>query len=269
MQVQTTVPELTSVPQYASMDNLRFMLFDVHHIEALSQYEHFGHFDRSTIDMTIDSAKQIADKHMFPYFEEMDRFGCQYEDGKVTIHPHMRTIMQEMGQGGWIGSTASFDIGGMQMPAMLYTAGEFIFEAANNSVVGYPGLTSGAARLIYSFGSPELIDTYVPHMFAGKWQGTMALTEPESGSSLSDIVTSAKETAEGHYLIDGQKIFISSGDHDAVDNVVHLMLARSKAHPLAPKAFLFSWSRKCARMRMVIWYPMMLLLPGFSIKWDR
>jgi butyryl-CoA dehydrogenase len=103
---------------------------------------------------------------------------------------------------------------------------EFIFAAANYSANAYPSLTYGASHLIESFGSKELYDTYVPKMLAGEWQGTMALTEPEAGSSLADITTMAEPTDKGYYRIKGQKIFISAGNHDGVDNVIHLMLAK-------------------------------------------
>ena len=114
---------------------------------------------------------------------------------------------------------------------MLNAAGRFVFSAANYSASVYPLLTSGAAHLIESFGSEELIETYIPKMFEGAWQGTMALTEPQAGSSLSDITTQAEPTEEGYYLIRGQKIFISTGDHDGADNIVHLMLAKIKGAP--------------------------------------
>jgi alkylation response protein AidB-like acyl-CoA dehydrogenase len=227
--------DVNTLPQYASMKNLAFLLFDVHQTEKLSQYSYFQDYDRETMDMTLQSAKQIADTYLFPYLEEMDREGCRYEDGQIYVPEQIKVIMQQMAEGGWIGATAPHTVGGMQMPSTLYGAGEFLFSAANNAVVGYPGLTAGAARLIYSFGSPELIETYVPHMLAGQWQGTMALTEPQAGSSLSDLSTKATPAAEGHYLIEGQKIFISSGDHDAVDNVVHLMLARLEGAPAGTK----------------------------------
>jgi len=110
-------------------------------------------------------------------------------------------------------------------------ASNFIFSAANFPAAAYPGLTTGAAHLILSFGSDQLIETYVPSLLEGKWQGTMALTEPQAGSSLSDITTRADPSEEGFYRIHGQKVFISAGDHDGVDNIVHLMLARIKGAP--------------------------------------
>ena len=111
----------------------------------------------------------------------------------------------------------------------------YVFAAANFAATGFSGLTAGAAHLILSHGSDEMKETYVPKMLAGKWQGTMALTEPQAGSSLSDIITRADPTDQGYYKIRGQKIFISAGDHDGVDNVIHMMLAKIKDAPLGVK----------------------------------
>jgi alkylation response protein AidB-like acyl-CoA dehydrogenase len=135
----------------------------------------------------------------------------------------------------WIGGAAKFEHGGMQLPEMIFNAGQHIFQAANNSVQGYLGLSTGSADLITSFGSAEQIATYVPKIYQGEWQGTMALTEPQAGSSLSDIVTSAKPINEEYYLVKGQKIFISGGQHEGVDNFVHLTLARIEGAPAGVK----------------------------------
>jgi len=117
------------------------------------------------------------------------------------------------------------------MPFILFNACMFIFASANYSMSVYPGLTSGALALIYQFATRERYQIFAPPMIAGKWQGTMALTEPEAGSSLTDVKTMATPTNKGYYLIKGQKTFISAGDHDAVENIVHLMLARIKDAP--------------------------------------
>jgi butyryl-CoA dehydrogenase len=161
----------------------------------------------------------------------MDRNQPELVNGEVKVHPSVKTIMKEFGEGGWISSRVPIDQDGEQLPSMVADICEFIFAAANYSANAYPGLTFGASHLIESFGSKDLYDTYVPRMRAGEWQGTMALTEPEAGSSLSDITTMAEPTDSGHYLIKGQKIFISAGDHDGVDNVVHLMLAKITGAP--------------------------------------
>lgn len=221
--------------QYISIENLKFLLHEVHHVEDLKEKTYYQEYNQEAVDMMVDAAKQIADTMLFPYFEEIDRFGSDYKDGTIQVHPHINKFFKAAGDGGWISAMAPAEVGGMQLPSMVNTATNLIFKAANNSMVGYPGLTSGAAKLVYSFGNQDLIDTYIPKMFAGEWQGTMALTEPQAGSSLSEVQTSAEPREEGHYHIQGQKIFISSGDYSGVENVVHLMLARIKGAPKGTK----------------------------------
>ena len=186
-------------------------------------------------DMVLKAAVKLGKDLLFPIFEEMDRNQPELVNGEVKVHPSVKTIMKEFGEGGWISSRVPFDQDGEQLPSMVADICEFIFAAANYSANAYPGLTFGASHLIESFGSRELYDRYVPKMRSGEWQGTMALTEPEAGSSLSDITTMAEPTAEGYYRIRGQKIFISAGDHDGVDNIVHLMLAKITGAPAGVK----------------------------------
>ena len=217
--------------QYISMDNVRFLLNEVHHAEDLLSYPRYEEFDQEGIDMMLDSAKDLADQELFPYFREMDAQPVVYKDGKIIVHPQLENIIKKGAENGWIGAAFDYDDGGIQLPAMIYAAANHIFYAANNHAVGYLGLTTGAARLILSFADQQLKDTYVQNMIDGQWAGTMALTEPQAGSSLSDLVTSATPTDEGYYLIEGQKIFISGGDHAYADNFVHLMLARIKGAP--------------------------------------
>jgi len=218
--------------QYISMEHLRFLLFEVYDIQDLFQYEHFSHLDAEQVSLMIESAKALADRDMFPFFREMDEKPIHYlGNGEVWSHPQLKTIIRNAAEQNWIGDTALFDQGGMQLPEMVHSTAQSIFIAANNSAQGYLGLTVGSSRLITSFGSQELIDTYIPKMFAGEWQGTMALTEPQAGSSLTDITTSAKPDPNGYYAIKGQKIFISAGQHQACNNFVHLTLGRIEGAP--------------------------------------
>ena len=221
--------------QYMSMDTLKFLLFDVHQIQKVLEYERFSDYDMDTMNILLDSAKSWADQDFYPYYREMDEKPVYYKDGKVYSHPILKKIFQHAGENGWIGQYFDYEDGGAQMPHSLTNAANHIFEAANNHIPGYLGLTSGAAHLIATFGSQDLKSTFIPNMVAGKWGGTMALTEPQCGSSLSDIVTSATPKAGGNYLIKGQKIFISGGDHEAVDNFVHLTLARIEGAPAGTK----------------------------------
>ena len=212
--------------KFVSERNIKFLLYEVFDVESLTKYEYYKEHNRKMFDMVLKAAVKLGKDLLFPIFEEMDRRQPELLNGEVKVHPSVKTIMKEFGEGGWISSRVPFDRDGEQLPSLVADVCEFIFAAANYSANTYPGLTFGASHLIESFGSKELYDTYVPRMRAGEWQGTMALTEPEAGSSLADITTMAEPTDKGYYSIKGQKIFISAGDHDGVDNVIHLMLAK-------------------------------------------
>lgn len=221
--------------EYMCMDTLKFLLFDVHKVDDLLKYERFADFNKESFDLLLDSAKSWADQDFYPYYKEMDEKPVYYKDGKVYSHPILKKIFKDAGDNGWLGMYFDQADGGIQLPHSLANATNHIIEAANNHIPGYLGLTSGAAHLIASFGTQSLKDTYIPPMLSGKWSGTMALTEPQCGSSLSDIVTSAKPNSDGSYRINGQKIFISGGDHEATDNFVHLTLARIEGAPSGTK----------------------------------
>jgi alkylation response protein AidB-like acyl-CoA dehydrogenase len=219
---------------YFSKRNLQFLLHEVFRAEDLTQYPYFQAHDRGTFDMALDSASHIADTLMYPYVRDIDRNQPELKDGKVTVHPKIKEYIKALGEAGLIGAGFSFEKGGQQLPELINSCIGFILMAANNGMM-YTGLTSGSANLIATFGSDELNETYVPNMLSGKWQGTMALTEPQAGSSLSDITTSATPQPDGAYKIKGQKVFISAGDHDAADNIIHLMLARIDGAPKGTK----------------------------------
>jgi len=219
---------------YFSKRNLQFLLHEVFQAQDLTKYPYFSAHDRGTFDMAIDSAAQIADTLMHPYVREVDRNQPELKNGQVTVHPKVKEFIQAMGDAGLIGAGFSFEHGGQQLPELISSSIGFILMAANNGMM-YTGLTSGAANLITSFGTDELVAQYVPNMLAGEWQGTMALTEPQAGSSLSDVMTSATPQPDGSYKIKGQKVFISAGDHDAASNIVHLMLARIDGAPKGTK----------------------------------
>jgi butyryl-CoA dehydrogenase len=212
--------------KFVSERNIKFLLYEVFDVESLTAYEYYEEHNRKMFDMVLKAAAKLAKDLLFPIFEEMDRRQPELLNGEVRVHPSVKTIMKEFGEGGWISSRVPIERDGEQLPSLVADVCEFIFAAANYSANAYPSLTYGASHLIESFGSKELYDTYVPKMLAGEWQGTMALTEPEAGSSLADITTMAEPTDKGYYRIKGQKIFISAGNHDGVDNVIHLMLAK-------------------------------------------
>jgi alkylation response protein AidB-like acyl-CoA dehydrogenase len=221
--------------QYASMRNLRFLLYEVFGADQLHTSSYYEGYDREAFDLALDAAKQISDRYLFPSYRIMDKEKARYENGKVITHPLMRPAIKAIAESGWISAHHPYHEGGQQMPVSLLNASSFLFYCSNANLASHPFLTSGAANLIMAFGSEELKATYLPEMFAGNWQGTMALTEPQAGSSLSDIVTQAVPTADGAYAVKGQKIYISGGDHSAADNFVHLLLARIQGAPAGTK----------------------------------
>ncbi|HET57371.1 MAG TPA: acyl-CoA dehydrogenase [Deltaproteobacteria bacterium] len=217
--------------KFVSETNLKFLIHDVFDVGSLTRYPYYGDHNDEVFDMVIDTALKVGEDLLHPYFEEMDRRQPELLDGRVKVHPHVKTIMREFGAGGWIGADFPYEAGGQQLPLTIMLLSEFIFDAANYSAAVYASLTSGAAGLIESFGTEEMKETYLPLMMSGEWQGTMALTEPQAGSSLADTVTSAEPTDEGYYKLRGQKIFISAADHDGVENIIHLLLAKIKGAP--------------------------------------
>ena len=228
---------------YFSKRNLHFLLHEVFKAEELTKYDYFSAHDQETFNLVLDSATHIADTLMHPYLREIDKNQPELRNGQVKVHPKVREYLSAMGEAGLIGAGFSFEHGGQQLPEMISSCVGFILMAANNGMM-YTGLTAGAAHLITSFGSPELIEAYVPQLLNGTWQGTMALTEPQAGSSLSDVTTSATPLADestetagqpGAYKLNGQKVFITAGDHDAVDNIIHLVLGRIDGAPKGTK----------------------------------
>lgn len=190
--------------------NLKFLLYEVFDVEALTQYDTYKDYDAKTFSMVLKAAMELAQGLLWPIFQEMDQNPPEFVEDQIKVHPSIKKFLEECGQGGWIGPRIPIEWGGQQLPQMITHSCEFIFAAANYSASVYPGLTSGAAHLILSFWNEEMKKTYLPRMLSGRWQGTMALTEPEAGSSLADITTEAEPTDQGYYKIRGQKIFISA-----------------------------------------------------------
>jgi butyryl-CoA dehydrogenase len=221
--------------KYIDLDTLKYILYDVRKLEDLLKRERFEDHDIESLDLFIESTKEFSDRELYPYFKEMDETPAHHKDGTVLVHKQVDVMMKKGGDLGIISASFDYEDGGMQIPFMAHQAAVYIMDAANNHLPGYAGLTQGAAELIIEFGNEALNKTYVPKMLAGAWGGTMCLTEPQAGSSLSDIVTKATPTDDGFYKISGQKIFISGGDHQYAENIVHLVLARIEGAPKGTK----------------------------------
>lgn len=220
--------------QYIDIDTLKFLLYQVHNLQEVLDQARFADYDLESVDLFINATKDFSDKELYPYFQEMDDKPAYYKEGEIIVHPQVREYMKKGGDLGLIAALFDYEVGGLQMPSIVVTAATYIQETANNHLPGYIGLTLGAAELIVHFASENLNKTFVPKMLSGSWGGTMCLTEPQAGSSLSDILTSATEEGDS-FKISGQKIFISGGDYHGVENIVHLVLARIKGAPAGTK----------------------------------
>ena len=221
--------------QYTNLNTIKFLMYNVHQAEKLLETNRYAAYDKSSIDLLLDSIKTFCDKSLHPFIKEMDEKPSSFANGAITIHPQFGNILKESGEMGLVAAMFEEKDGGLQLPNIVFHTLYFMMEAANNHVTGYLGLTVGAANLIASFGSDLLKETYVPKMMSLEWTGTMCLTEPQAGSSLSDVKTTASLQEDGTYKINGQKIFISSGDHQFAENIIHLVLARTEGAPSGTK----------------------------------
>ncbi len=214
--------------------DVEFVLHEVLDVTSLCRLPYFQDHGRETFDLYLGAARRLAREVLFPSYRAVDRDPPVLRDGRVTVHPLLHEIHPRIVALGHIAAARPAEVGGQQLPLSVATAAELYLMAGNLSAVSYAGLTTGAAHLLESFGSADLKRDYMEPMYRGEWTGTMALTEPQAGSSLADVATRARPAGD-HYLIEGSKIFISGGDHDLAPNVVHLVLARIEGAPAGVK----------------------------------
>ncbi len=211
--------------------DVEFQLFEVGDARSLCQLPAFAEHSPETFDMYLRSARSLARGPLFAAYRPMDLEPPLFVDGRIQVHPAMRAIWPQMAELGVLGATRPYAVGGQQLPRTVAIMADAYLMAGNLGAFGYVGLTTGAAHLIEAFGDDWLKDQFMRRMYAGEWTGTMALTEPQAGSSLGDITTRATLAEDGTYRVSGNKIFISAGDHDITDNVVHMTLARLDGAP--------------------------------------
>ena len=215
--------------------DLNFLLYDVFKLEQLTQLERYQEHDKTTFDSILDTAKGIATDYFAPHNAKADQHEPTFDGKKVETIAEVKTAWKQFADAGLLCAQHDYDAGGMQLPILVNMACNAFFMSANPSTVAYSFLTAAAANVIQAFGTEEQRHTFVPHMFSGRFSGTMALTEPDVGSSLGDLTTKAIPQADGSYRIKGQKMFISGGDQDITENIVHLVLARIQDAPQGVK----------------------------------
>lgn len=217
-----------------NLRDVRFVLYELLDVERHLRTERYGQHSRETFDLAIDAAAKLAREAFWPAYRAMDQQGARFDPAtkRTTVPPVMKELWAAAKEGGWVGVTADYEEGGQQFPASVGAAVNLLFNAANTSAHMYVGAAHGAALLVSLFGDAKMKATYLEKLVSGEWSGTMALTEPQAGSSLSDVKTTAVKAADGdHYLITGTKCFISSGDHDLSENIIHPVLARLPGAP--------------------------------------
>jgi butyryl-CoA dehydrogenase len=215
--------------------DVEFLLYEVLGAEALCSLPAFSDHDRETFDLFIREARRISRELLFPAYRPMDEQPPRLEGGQLRTHAKMHEIYPQLVALGLVSATRPFDVGGQQMPLTVSTFAHAYLMAANLSAFGYVGLTTGAGHLIEAFGDAWLKENFLTPLYDGRWTGTMALTEPHAGSSLADVATTATPAGDGTYRIRGAKIFISGGDHDLTENIVHMTLARIEGAPAGIK----------------------------------
>ncbi len=211
--------------------DLAFLLYELLDADRLSDRPRFAGQGREVYDAVLETARRVADEHYAPFRKDNDQREPEVVDGRVVTNPGLKQGWDAVAEAGIIASTHDESRGGMQLPHVIASAAIAHLEAANIGSASYPMLTAGAANLIAAFGSEAQKAAWLPNMLTGRWSGTMALTEPDAGSSLADLRTHATPLPDGTYAIEGTKIWISGGDHELTENIVHLVLARIKGAP--------------------------------------
>ncbi|MCP3169787.1 acyl-CoA dehydrogenase [Myxococcus qinghaiensis] len=205
-----------------------FQLDEVVRVATLCELPDFAEHSRETFGLLLDSARRFAREVLYPTYRTFDVEPPTFDKGRVHVHPLMRELYPRLVELGMLTATRPPDVGGQQLPLTVHALASAYLMAANLSAYAYLGLTHGAAHLLEAFGTPEVKAAFMEPLYRGEWTGTMALTEPQAGSSLADVRTRATLAADGTWRIQGSKIFISGGDQDFTENIVHLTLARTE-----------------------------------------
>ncbi|MCI5060667.1 MAG: acyl-CoA dehydrogenase C-terminal domain-containing protein [Alphaproteobacteria bacterium] len=215
------------MPQYsAPMNDIKFVLHEVLKAESLTKIPDYAESSPDLVDQILEEGAKICEEILFPINQSGDEEGCTLKDGEVTTPKGFRQAYDAFAQGGWCGISADPEFGGMGLPQLVNTVMQEMICSANFSFGMYPGLSQGAYEALHQFGTDEQKQTYLPKLVTGEWSGTMCLTEPHCGTDLGLIRTKAVPDKDGSYHITGTKIFISAGEHDLSENIIHLVLAR-------------------------------------------
>jgi len=212
----------------------KFVLYEQLEIEKLTEHEKYADFSKDVFDMVLEEARKLTVDVLEPAVAEGEKEGCSLEDGKVTVPKCFQDAYRLYNEGGWMTMAHPPEVGGQGMPITLNAAAREYFNC-NFPFLSYVGLTEGAAHLIAHYGTDEQKKKYMEPMFSGQYAGTMVLTEPGAGTDVGALKTTAKENPDGSYSITGTKMFITGGDHNLAENIIHPVLARIEGAPAGTK----------------------------------
>jgi len=218
-----------------SRRDLEFLLYEWLDVELLTKRPRFAEHSRETFDAVLDLSEQVATEQFAPHNTKSDQQEPRVVDGRVVLVPEVAAALRVFAQTGLIASSMDTEVGGMQLPGVVSGACFAYFQAANVASSSYPFLTIGNANLLLAYGTAEQVDTYVRPMVQGRFFGTMCLSEPQAGSSLADVTTRAEPQPDGSYRLFGNKMWISAGEHELSDNIIHLVLAKVPGGPAGVK----------------------------------
>ncbi len=220
----------------APLEEMNFLIKDVFKIQqVLGGIEAFEDFDEELYSAVLEESAKFSENVLFPINRQGDEQGCHFENGKVTTPKGFKQAYKEYAQGGWQGVSGDPEFGGQGLPKTINLLTEEMVYSTNTSFCLYSSLTSGAYHAIHAHASEELKSLYLPPMLEGRWAGAMGLTEPHAGSDLGIIKTKAVPLENGNYQLNGTKIFITGGDQDLTENIIHLVLAKLPDAPEGPK----------------------------------
>ncbi|MBI9085873.1 MAG: acyl-CoA dehydrogenase [Desulfobacterales bacterium] len=217
--------------ELADRRDVDFVLFEQLDTEALLKNEKFSEFNKKTINLIVTEARKLAIKEILPTNAPGDREGCRFENGIVKVPDSFHRAFKLFCEGEWIAPSDDPEVGGQGLPVAVTAAVSEYFAGANTAFGMYPGLCHGAGKLVEVFGTDEQKALYLKKMYAGQWGGSMLLTEPEAGSDVGALTTTAVPNGDGTYSISGSKIFITGGEQDLTENIIHPVLARIQGAP--------------------------------------
>jgi len=218
--------------------DLDFVIWEQMEAEAFLKNDVYKEFNKKTCDMIITEARTLAIKEMLPTLAEGDKQGVRFDKGIVKVPDCFHDAHRLILEGEWQSLAMDPELGGQGAPGFVSAACAQYFLAANYALFVYASMGNGTAKMIDLYGTPEQKAKYIPNIVTGKWGGTMLLTESMAGSDVGALETTAKKNDDGTYTLSGNKIFITNGEHDLCENIIHPVLARIEGDPPRHQGYL-------------------------------